>query len=120
MPKEPCGFKAALEGALELAGTDPLLRGTEQINRLKPYPHRHMARLEYGADLDRKGLAADVALAKTNPVGFSTQSADLFPRRAAVRAHRTVRPQPRFDIFVSDFFAMEMGGEKVGLHGLSP
>jgi hypothetical protein len=120
MPEEPRGFQAALEGALELAGADPLFRGTEQIDRLEPNPHWNVAGLEHGADLDGERLAAGVTLTETDAIGLAPQPTDLLAGRAAMRAHPTVRPQPSFDVFVSGFFAMEMDGGKVGLHGLSP
>jgi hypothetical protein len=35
--KEPSGFQAAPEGALDLAGADALLRRTQEIDGLQPY-----------------------------------------------------------------------------------
>src|SRR6266404_6086645 len=120
MPEEPRGFQTALERALKLTSADTLFRRAEQVNSLEPHSHWHMARLENGADLDGERLAARVALAETNPVGLSTQSADLFFRCAAVWANRTIWPETRLDVGVSGLFAMEMGDGKVRLHGLSP
>jgi len=120
MPEEPSGFQSTLKGALKLAGADPLFRGTEQIDSLEPYPHRDMAGLEHGSDLDGEWLAAGVTLAETDAVGLAPQPPDLLAGRSAVWTDGTVRPEPRFDVFVSGFFAMEMSGGKVALHGLSP
>ena len=114
MPEEPRGFQPASEGALKLAGRDALFRRTEQVDRLQPYPHRHMAQLEHGADFDGERLAAGVALIKTDAVGLSLQPADMFLGRAAMRANRTIGPQPRLGELVGGFFAMEMCGRKGG------
>jgi hypothetical protein len=120
MPEEPRGFQTALKGALKLAGADPLFRGTEQIDRLEPNPHGNVAGLEYRADLDGEWLAASVTLAETDAIGLAPQPPNLLAGRSAVGTNGTVRPEPRFDVFVSSFFAMELRGGKVGLHDLSP
>ena len=120
MAKEPRGFQAALESALKLAGADPLFRGAEQVDRLKPHPHRDVAGFEHGADLDGEGLTTGVAFAEADTVGLTSQPADLLAGRAAMRAHWTIRPEPRLNIFVGGFFAVEMSGGKVTQHGLSP
>jgi hypothetical protein len=60
-----------LKSALELAGTDPLFRGAEQIDGLEPNPHGNVARLENRADFDGEWLAASVTLAEANAIGFA-------------------------------------------------
>lgn len=120
MPEEPGSFQTAIEGALKLAGADAFFRRTEQIDGLEPNPHRHVAGLKHGADLDGEGLAASVALAKANPVGLAPQPADLLLGCAAMRADRAIRPEPRFDVLIGGFFVMKVCGGKDGSHGLSP
>lgn len=120
MPEEPRGLKAATESALELAGADPLLRRTEQIDGLEPYAHRDVAGLEDGPDLDGKWPPAAVALIQADPIGFPPQPPDMLLGCATVRANRTVGPKPRLSESVGGFFVMEMSGGKDGLHGLSP
>jgi hypothetical protein len=108
MSEEPRGLQAALEGALELAGADALLRRAEQIDRLEPHPHRDVAGLEHGADLDGEGLATGVTLAEAETVSLAPQPTDLFAGRAAVRTDWAIGPQSRFDVFVSGFFAVKL------------
>jgi hypothetical protein len=117
MPEKPRSFQPALKGPLKLASANTLFRRTEQIDGLQPQPHRHVAGFENSADLNGERFAAGVALTEADPVGLSLQPADMFLGCAAVRTNRTIRPQPRFDICISSFFAMEMGSKKVGLHG---
>jgi len=120
MPEKPCGFHPTLESALKLPGADPLFRGTEQIDRLEPDPHRDVARLKNRADLDGEWLTAGIAFVESDPTSLSPQPADLLRGRAAVRADWAIRPEPRFDVTVSGFFAMKMCDRKVTLHGRSP
>src|SRR5439155_19228307 len=114
-------FQPALKGPLQLAGADPLFAAGEQVKRLEPYPHRHMALLKNRADLDVEGLAAGVAFVKADPGSLALQPADLSRVHiAAMRAFRTVRPQPRLDKGVGRFFAVKVSVGKDGLHGRSP
>jgi hypothetical protein len=101
-----------------LAGADALLRRAKQVDSLEPHAHGNVAGLEHGADLDGKGLATGITLAEAETVSLAPQPTDLFAGRAAVRTDWAIGPQSRFDVFVSGFFAMEMGGGKVGLYGL--
>ena len=117
MPEKPRGFQAAVEGPPKLAGADALLRRGQQVDRLEPYPHRDVAHLEDRSDLDVERLAAGIALVEADPRGLALQPADMFLRRAAMRARRTIGPDPRLDVGVGGFFAMEMSGGKEGLHG---
>jgi uncharacterized protein len=73
-----------------------------------------------GSDLHGEWLAAGVTLAETNAVGLAPQPPNLLAGRSTVWTDGTVRPEPRFDVFVSGFFTMEMSSGKVALHGLSP
>jgi hypothetical protein len=120
MPEEPRCFQPTLKGTLKLAGADALLRGAKQIDRLKPHSHWNVAGLEHSFDLHGEWLAADITLAEPDAIGLAPQPTDLLAGRAAMWAHRTIRPEPRLDIFVSGFFAVEMCGRKLGLHGRSP
>lgn len=116
MSEKPCGFQATIKGALKLAGRNALFRRTEQIDRLKPNPHRDMTGLKYGANLDGERLTAGIALVKANPVGLPLQPTDVFLCRATMWTDGAVRPQPSFGELIGSFFAMEMIGGKDGLH----
>lgn len=120
MAEEPSRFHAALEGALKLAGADALLAGAHQVDSLQPHTQWHMARFHDGADFDRKGLAAGIALTETGSGRFAVQSADALLGCAAVRADRAIWPEPRFNEGVGGFLAVEMCFGKDGTHGRSP
>src|ERR1017187_2140375 len=105
MAHEPCGLHAAAEHPLKLTRADAFLAGAHQVNRLKPMGHRRVAVLENGANLDRKLLAAVIALAQASPRGLASQFADAgLIAVAAVRANRTVRPQPSLNVGVGGLF----------------
>ena len=71
--QEPSGFHAAIERALNLPGTDALLAGGDELDRLQPQMQREMAVLENGADPHREGLPAGVTLAQAGPATLAVR-----------------------------------------------
>jgi len=117
MPEEPCGFHAASEHPLNLAGADAFLAGAHQVDDLQPQVQRQMAGLENGPHAHSEGLLAAVALAEAGSSGFPVQTADTITA-AAMRADRAVGPETRFDVGESSGFVLELGVEKYGMgHG---
>jgi hypothetical protein len=58
---------------------------------------------------DSVDCAATVTLNNNQEsAGLAPQPTDLLAGRAAMRANRPIRPEPRFDIRVSCFFAMKL------------
>jgi hypothetical protein len=114
--QEPRGFHAAAERALYLAGRDAFLASANQVDRLKPYPHRHMARLEDGAHAHRERLTAWAAIPKAGAGRFAF-GARGFANRAAMRAYGAIRPKPRLDVFDCGVLVGEMFGIESGIHG---
>ena len=114
--QEPSGFHAAAKGALYLPGAYALLAAANQVDRLKPYAHRNVRRLENRPHTHREGLAASAAIPQTGPRRLAF-GARRFGNRAAMRADRAVRPKPRFDIGESGIFIGEVRGVESGFHG---
>jgi hypothetical protein len=116
---EPCGFHAAAQHPLKLAGADAFLGRAHKVDRLKPMGHRRVAVLEDRPDLDRELLAALIALAETGPRGLASKLADA--RRvgvAAMWADRAVRPQPSLNVGVGGLFVFEVRGVEIRVHDL--
>ncbi len=67
MAHEPRGFEGYAEGPVKLVATDSLFGRAQQEHRLKPNMQLNMAGLEDGSHLNRKGLAAGVALVDADP-----------------------------------------------------
>jgi hypothetical protein len=97
MPKEPCGFHAALEHPLNLPSRDAFLRAAKQVNDLKPQVKRQVAILEQRAHAHREGLFAGVALVQPRTGRLAVQAANA-RRFPAMRTHRAIRPKPRLDV----------------------
>ena len=105
--EEPGRLQADAQGAVKLIGADAFLRGTHQINRLKPLVHLDMAGLEHGTHADGERLAASVALVEADPGGLAAHLAD--PLRAlAVVAHGTAGPQPGLNEREGGGFVVEL------------
>jgi hypothetical protein len=114
--QEPRGFHAAAKGPLHLAGRDAFLRRANQVDRLKPYPQRNMARLKHGAHPNRERLAAWAAIPQTGPRRLAF-GAGRFADQTAMRAYRTIGPKPRFDVCEGGVFVGEVRGVESGFHG---
>jgi len=128
--KVPSGFHAAAERSLKLARRDTFLRRAKQVDGLKPHPQGKVAVLENRALAHRKGgAAAGVALAQPDlhdafgvllaGLGADAlQPPDLIAECSAMRANRASRPNLRFDVLESGFFAEKPRIGKDGLgHG---
>jgi hypothetical protein len=115
MGEEPCGFHAAAECALELAGADPLLAAAHQVDSLQPDAERDMAALEHSAHADRERLPARIALVKPGPGGLALQFPDA-RCFAAMVADRAVGPQLALDIGERGFLVVEMRLGYRGFH----
>ena len=117
---KPCALKRHAKRAVQLVRANAFLAGRDQEDRLQPQAQRNVARLEDRPDLDRKRLAAVVALVGTDPrrlAGHRPVALDA----AAMRAYRTFRPDAGFDEAISGCFVVEMRGGKNGLaHVVSP
>jgi len=126
----PCGFHAAAEHPLKLAGRYALLRRAKQVDGLQPHLQGKVAILENRALAHGKGGAtAGVALAQSDlhdafwvllaGLGaHALQPSDLIAECSAMRAYRASRPNLRFDILESGFFAEKPRIGKDGLgHG---
>lgn len=116
MAKEPSGFHAAPEHALDLVGADALFAGAHQVNDLQPEMQRQVGRLENGPDPHGEGLPAGVALVEAGTGGLALQAADPSAIRiAAVGAGRAFRPKPRLDVGESGGFVLELRGREDGM-----
>src|SRR5580658_8877412 len=107
----PRGLHAHVQGALKLARANTFLGRTHEVDRLKPEAKRSVGVLEDAAHLDREGLAALIALAKSGARCLAVQLADLRAIAiAAVRAYRASGPQKRLNVFIRGCFVVEMRG----------
>ena len=70
-------------------------------------PHGDVAGLEYGANLHGEGLAALVALISADPGGFAAHLGNTL-YAAAMRANRTVGPNPSLYESVGGLFVVEV------------
>src|SRR6185437_10996647 len=117
---KPRSFHPDAQGALKLAGANPLLARNHHVNGLQPKMHRRVAILEDGADLDGKGLLALVALTQPDPGGFALQTANAFLIEiTAMGTGRPFRPKPRLYVGVGGVFIVETGVGKNGCHRLN-
>jgi hypothetical protein len=82
---------------------------------LQPLEHRDVAVLEDRADLDREGLVAVVALLDADAGALALQRLDAV-RGSAMRADRTIRPEPSLDPLICGVFVVEAGMAQDG-HG---
>ena len=118
VPDEPCGFHAATEHALELAGADAFLRRAHQEDRLKPKMHRDVAVLKDGPDLHGELLAALIALAKSRTGRFAREAPNTtLVVIAAVRADRAMGPKLRLCVVVGGLLILEVRGVQIRVHG---
>ena len=128
--KVPSGFHAAAEHPLKLARRNTFLRRAKQVDGLQPHFQGKVAILENRALAHGKGGAtAGVALAQPDlhdafgvllaGLGaHALQPPDLIAECSAMRANRAIRPNLRFDVLESGFFAKEPRIGKDGLgHG---
>jgi hypothetical protein len=113
--KEPRALECDPKYAVELVAADALLRAAKQMDGLEPFVEGNVAALEDGPDLHREGLVTVVALAYADAGALALQALDAI-RRPAVRAGRTVRPQPRLDPPVGGNLVVEAQFGKNG-HG---
>src|SRR5205807_8770409 len=93
--QEPCRFQADAEHPVKLVRAHPLLRHGKQVHRLEPYMERDLAALHDGSDRDCELLAASVALETPGTMLLAEHPSYALPKRAAVRAFRAIRPDPR-------------------------
>jgi hypothetical protein len=115
MGEEPCGFHAAFEHALNLAGADPLLAGAHQVDDLQPQMQRQVAVLEDGPHPYREGLFASVALPQAHPGGLAVEPADPVAIRVpTMGARRAIGPKHRLDMSEGGGFVLEMGSVENG------
>src|SRR5262249_6840166 len=91
MLHEPCSFVRHAKRAVELVSRESFLARCHQIRGQNPLVERDLGALEYGADRDRKRLAAAITLVETRARRFARHLAD-FLGLAAVRAERSVGP----------------------------
>jgi hypothetical protein len=117
--QKPRGFHAAAKRALYLARRDAFLAATNQVDRLKPNPHRDVRRLKDRTHAHRERFSARAAVPQTGPRRLAL-GARRFADCAAMWALRTMRPQPRLDVGKCGSFVSEMKGLQFGLHGGSP
>jgi hypothetical protein len=113
MRHEPCGFKRDAQSAMQLVRANPFLGRAKQIDRLQPQPHWDVTILENGSDLHRELLAAVVALVKSYPGAFAAHLRDAISR-AAVRANRTIGPQPSLNPSIGGGLVLESFGIEDG------
>jgi hypothetical protein len=88
--QEPSGFRAAIEGPLDLAGTDPFLAAADQLDCLEPQMRREMAILENRAYPHGESLAVGIALTKAGAAALAGQASDALV--IAVSTVRECRP----------------------------
>ena len=119
MHQKPCGFHAPAQSALYPAGRDAFFARANQVDRLKPNMQRNVARFENRPHPHRKRLPARPTLPQTPARAFAPQSRGLIDR-AAMRAHRAIRPKLRLDVCDRGFFVAEMRRVKSGFHGGFP
>lgn len=92
---KPCGFQGHAKGAVKLVARDAFLGRRHKKDRLQPMVQLHMAGFKDGADFDGEGLAALVALVSANAGALALHLGNALDT-AAMRANRTVRPNPGF------------------------
>ena len=120
--KVPSRLHAAAQRPLKLAGRDAFLGRAKQVDSLKPQAQRQVAVFKDGANADREGLAAGVALAQASTGRLAGQPANaLGVRVLAMLADGTVRPKLGFDVLKGGFLVVEAvsGKDRFG-HGLYP
>lgn len=115
MGHEPTAGHAAAESPLKLAGADPFLAGSHQVDGLQPKAHRDMAALENSPHADSEGLAARVAFIEAGAGGLTLQLPDA-AGAAAMLADRAIGPKIRFNVSEGGFFVMKMALGNGGLH----
>jgi len=114
--QEPRALVRDTERPVDLVGAATLLRGAQEIDRLKHLVQRDLGALEDGADLDRELLAAIGALPQAEPA--LAEIVVLAGHGAAVRANRAFGPQQPFEFIEGGGFVVKVGGGQGG-HGLS-
>ena len=114
--EEPRGFQTTAEGSMKLTGGDALFRRAKQVDRLKPDMHRDMAGLKYRPHPHRERLAARAAVPQAGPRGFALHAGCLTDG-SAMRANRTIGPQPRFDVLDRSFFVSKVRRVQERFHG---
>lgn len=106
--QEPRALVGDAEEAVDLVAAHALLGRAHEVGGLEHLRERDMGALEDGADLHRELLAARLlsALAEAK-AGFA--EIVVLTHGAAVRAHRTLRPESRFKMGEGCFFAVKVG-----------
>jgi hypothetical protein len=103
---EPRGLVRHAQRPHELVAADPPLAAAQQVRGLQPLVQRDVAGLEHRADRDGE-------LALAGPAAAQALSAALHHRdpvlAAATRAHRTMRPQDRFQLRECGGLVVEIG-----------
>jgi hypothetical protein len=119
VPEEPRRLEAAAKRAVKLPSRNALFAGAHQVDCLNPDVHRHVARFKHGSHAHRERLTAGAAFPQTRPRRLAFQLR-CFADCAAVRADRSIGPQPAFDVGDSGFFVAKFGAIKGGFHGGFP
>src|SRR5262249_59486411 len=90
---EPGRLVGHLQRAVQLVAADALLTRCEQVGRLEPFVQRHLAVLEYSADLAGELLLAVAAAAQTDPAALYGRDSI---NATTMRADRAIRPHNGF------------------------
>lgn len=118
MGQEPRALDGDAKGPLQLVRADAFFAAADEEDRLQPQAQGNVAGLEYGADLDGKGLPAVLALPQTRAGGLALQLIVALVHAAAVRAYRAMRPDAFLNELIGGFFVVEVGAGKDGFaHG---
>src|SRR6202021_1964847 len=97
---------------------DTLLARGHEKERGKPFRQRELGTLKHRPDRDRELLAALVALVEASAMLLALKLRHLIGGGAAVRADRTIRPDPCLKPLAGLAFAVESGVAEGGGLGL--
>lgn len=104
---KPGGFVRYAQGAVNLVGRAPLLRGAKKVSGQEPLVKGDMRGLEYRTDFDRKIRSAVLIRAAILTL---VKGVGLFGG-AALGADRPVRPPNTLKVSASGFFGLEVLGD---------
>lgn len=103
---KPGCLVADADSAVDLMGTDAFFAGVDQVERMQPRMQRHLGTFKNRVHCDGKLSAACVALKSAGAMRNALHARQALSR-AAVWAHRTVWPNPRFKPFTSFFVVVK-------------
>jgi hypothetical protein len=92
------------------------LRSRHQKQCRQPFRERDFAFLKNGFDRDGELLAAGIALVQAGTMHLAAKFGHTFTERAAMRAERTVRPDPRLEP-VEQMLQPELRGLPIAVGG---